>query len=85
MDVADNAAPCVPLRKLPGKMLVDRSGPDDEQVNVAWQTRSDGIDEPSEMREPVRLAGRLRRTAAPMSDARVVSDMARRPVMCRHV
>ena len=73
------------LRKLTRQVLVDRSRPDDEQVFIPRQPRRDGVNEPSEMLEPVRLAGRLRRASATMSNTRGVSNVACRPVVRRHV
>ena len=56
----------------------------EEQVVLVRQNVRDGVEEPREMLEAMRLTSRLGRAAA-VATARVVADLSRRPMMRRDV
>jgi hypothetical protein len=62
----------------------DGSGPEDKQLAVGWQVGRDEVDEACEVLEPVGLAGVLCTTAT-VPNVRVVSNVARGPMVGRNV
>jgi hypothetical protein len=75
----------VAFRKLPHQALVDRPWTEDQHVVVPVQPVRDVSDESVQMFNPVRLAGRLRATAAAVPDGGIVPDMAGGPMMSRYL
>jgi hypothetical protein len=69
---------------LPRQAFVDGAGTEDEQVVARGQPAHDISDEAVQVFDPVRLAGRLWAAAA-VTDTWIVTDMACRPVMSRHL
>lgn len=66
----------VPLLDQSSESLVDRTGPEHEEVFTVGHELRDGSEEAREVLEATRLARRLRRAAAAMANARVMSDVA---------
>jgi hypothetical protein len=62
-----------------------RPRPEDEQVVVPGQLLGDAGDEPVQVLQAARLARRLRSTASPVADRRIVTDVSGGAVMGRHI
>ena len=75
----------VALDEDPPQPVSNGPGAEDLQVVVGWQPFGDPGDEPLQVLQAARLAGVLRAAAAAVTDARVVTHVARAPTMGRHV
>jgi hypothetical protein len=84
-DVASMSVVLVVLRDSARQAFVDRPGTEDQQLVARGQPVRDVSDESIQVFDPVRLAGRLRATAAAVADGGIVPDVAGGPVMSRHL
>lgn len=80
-----SSAVLVALGEVPRQALVDGPRAKDHQVVFEIQPVRDIRDESLEVFEPAWLAGGLRAPAAPMTDVRLMPDVAGRPAVRRHV
>jgi hypothetical protein len=78
--------PAVPVtgREVPGQAFVHVRGTEDQQVIARIQPARDVAHESPQVFEPVWLACGLWASAA-VADGRIVPDVARRPVVRRHL